>query len=82
MGCFGLSIPDTYGGFHSEEAPDNTSMAVVTEELPRGSVGIAGSLITRPEIVSKAIMAGGTTEQKKIAAVICKRRKALRSCGD
>ena len=65
MGCFGLSIPDTYGGFHSEEAPDNTSMAVVTEELSRGSVGIAGSLITRPEIVSKAILAGGTTEQKE-----------------
>ncbi len=64
MGCFGLSIPDTYGGFQSEENPDNTSMAVVTEELSRGSVGVAGSLITRPEIVSKAILAGGTSEQK------------------
>lgn len=64
MGCFGLSIPDTYGGFQSEEQPDHTSMAVVTEELSRGSVGVAGSLITRPEIVSKAILKGGTDEQK------------------
>ena len=64
MGCFGLSIPDTYGGFQSEENPDNTSMAVVTEELSRASVGAAGSLITRPEIVAKAILAGGTDEQK------------------
>ena len=65
MGCFGLSIADTYGGFQSEENPDHTSMAVVTEELSRGSVGVAGSLITRPEIVAKAIAAGGTEEQKQ-----------------
>ncbi|HRP70816.1 MAG TPA: acyl-CoA dehydrogenase family protein, partial [Turneriella sp.] len=65
MGCFGLSIADTYGGFQSEENPDHTSMAVVTEELSRGSVGVAGSLITRPEIVAKAISAGGTEEQKQ-----------------
>lgn len=65
MGCFGLSIADTYGGFQSETAPDHTSMAVVTEELSRGSVGVAGSLITRPEIVAKAISAGGTEEQKQ-----------------
>ncbi|AFM14614.1 acyl-CoA dehydrogenase family protein [Turneriella parva] len=65
MGCFGLSIADTYGGFQSEANPDHTSMAVVTEELSRGSVGVAGSLITRPEIVAKAIAAGGTEEQKQ-----------------
>jgi (2S)-methylsuccinyl-CoA dehydrogenase len=65
MGCFGLSIADTYGGFQSEENPDHTSMAVVTEELSRGSVGVAGSLITRPEIVAKAISAGGTEAQKQ-----------------
>ncbi|MBS0617126.1 MAG: acyl-CoA/acyl-ACP dehydrogenase [Spirochaetes bacterium] len=65
MGCFGLSIADTYGGFQSEAAPDHTSMAVVTEELSRGSVGVAGSLITRPEIVAKAISAGGTEAQKQ-----------------
>lgn len=65
MGCFGLSIADTYGGFQSEANPDHTSMAVVTEELSRGSVGVAGSLITRPEIVAKAIAAGGTEAQKQ-----------------
>lgn len=65
MGCFGLSIADTYGGFQSEANPDHTSMAVVTEELSRGSVGVAGSLITRPEIVAKAISAGGTEAQKQ-----------------
>jgi (2S)-methylsuccinyl-CoA dehydrogenase len=38
---------------------------VVTEELSRGGLGIAGSLITRPEIVSKAILKGGTEAQKE-----------------
>ncbi len=70
MGCFGLSIPARYGGFtedgsdgHSES--DFMSMVVVTEELSRGSLGVAGSLITRPEILSKALVAGGTEEQKQ-----------------
>ena len=66
IGCFGLSIPETYGGFQSEETPDHVSIAVVTEELSRVSLGIAGSLITRPEIVSKAILKGGTREQKEV----------------
>lgn len=64
LGCFGLSIPQKFGGFQDDNAPDNTSMAVVTEELSRGSLGVAGSLITRPEILSKAILKGGTEEQK------------------
>lgn len=33
-------------------------MIVVTEELSRGSLGAAGSLITRPEILSKALLKG------------------------
>jgi len=64
MGCFGLSIPQRYSGFQDDEKADNTGMCVVTEELSRGSLGIAGSLITRPEILSKAILKGGTEEQK------------------
>jgi (2S)-methylsuccinyl-CoA dehydrogenase len=64
LGCFGLSIPQKFGGFQDDAKPDNTSMAVVTEELSRGSLGVAGSLITRPEILSKAILKGGTEEQK------------------
>lgn len=65
MGCFGLSIPQQYGGFQDDAKPDNAMMVVVTEELSRGSVGIAGSLITRPEILSKALLKGGTEAQKQ-----------------
>ncbi len=39
-------------------------MIVVTEELSRGSLGAAGSLITRPEIAARALLAGGTEAQK------------------
>jgi (2S)-methylsuccinyl-CoA dehydrogenase len=70
MGCFGLSIPEQFGGFaaggeegHSED--DFMSMVLVTEELSRGSLGVAGSLITRPEILSKALVRGGTPEQQQ-----------------
>jgi alkylation response protein AidB-like acyl-CoA dehydrogenase len=54
MGCFGLSIPERYGGIQSDDHEDNMGMIVVTEELSRGSLGGAGSLITRPEILSRA----------------------------
>lgn len=64
MGCFGLSIPQKFGGFQDDAKPDNIGMCVVTEELSRGGLGIAGSLITRPEILSKALLKGGTEEQK------------------
>lgn len=64
MGCFGLTIPEAFGGIQPDDKPDNLSMMVVTEELSRGSLGLAGSLITRPEIVSKALLKGGTQEQK------------------
>ncbi len=65
LGCFGLSIPQKFGGFQDDARPDNTGMVVVTEELSRGSLGVAGSLITRPEILSKAILKGGTEAQKQ-----------------
>src|SRR5947208_4213616 len=39
-------------------------MVVATEELPRGSLGAGGSLITRPEILTRALVRGGTEEQK------------------
>ncbi|HUG85476.1 MAG TPA: acyl-CoA dehydrogenase family protein [Euzebya sp.] len=65
MGCFGLSIPEEHGGFAQGESEDDfMSMVVVTEELSRGSLGVAGSLITRPEILSKALVVGGTEAQK------------------
>jgi (2S)-methylsuccinyl-CoA dehydrogenase len=48
LGCFGLSIPMQYGGLQPDDQEDNLGMIVVTEELSRGSLGAAGSLITRP----------------------------------
>jgi (2S)-methylsuccinyl-CoA dehydrogenase len=65
MGMFGLSIPASYGGLQEDDREDTLGMIVVTEELSRGSLGAAGSLITRPEILSRALLKGGTEEQKQ-----------------
>lgn len=65
LGCFGLSIPMQYGGIQPDDSEDNLGMIVVTEELSRGSLGAAGSLITRPEIMARALLKGGTEEQKQ-----------------
>ncbi|HRD95547.1 MAG TPA: acyl-CoA dehydrogenase family protein [Rubrivivax sp.] len=65
MGCFGLSIPERYGGIQSDDHEDNMGMIVVTEELSRGSLGGAGSLITRPEILSRALLKSGTEAQRQ-----------------
>ena len=64
MGAFGLSIPATYGGFGEGGEGEYIGMVVSTEELSRGSLGAGGSLITRPEILARALVAGGTEEQK------------------
>lgn len=64
MGALGLSIPEEYGGFATGGASDYMGMVVATEELSWGSLGAGGSLITRPEILSRALVAGGTAEQK------------------
>ena len=65
MGLFGLSIPASYGGLQEDDREDTLGMIVVTEELSRGSLGAAGSLITRPEILARALLKGGTEEQKR-----------------
>jgi len=67
MGAFGLSIPERYGGFAEggESEDDLMAMVLVTEELSRGSIGVAGSLITRPEILARALVRGGTEEQRQ-----------------
>ena len=65
MGAFGLSIAEEYGGFASGDESDYIAMVVATEELSRGSLGAGGSLITRPEILARALEAGGTEEQKQ-----------------
>ncbi len=66
MGALGLSIPEEYGGFATGGASDYMGMVVATEELSWGSLGAGGSLITRPEILSRALVAGGTDEQKQM----------------
>jgi len=60
-GYFGLSIPERYGGHEL----GNLAMVLTTEELSRASLAAAGSLITRPEILAKALLAGGTEDQKQ-----------------
>lgn len=65
MGCFGLSVPHRYGGLKPDDQEDSLGMVVVTEELSRGSLGAAGSLITRPEIMARALLEGGTEAQKQ-----------------
>ena len=65
IGGFGLSVPEEYGGFASGGESDFLGMVVATEELSWGSLGVGGSLITRPEILTRALLAGGTEEQKQ-----------------
>jgi (2S)-methylsuccinyl-CoA dehydrogenase len=43
----------------------NLMMVVATEELSAASLPAAGSLITRPEILAKALLQGGTEDQKR-----------------
>jgi (2S)-methylsuccinyl-CoA dehydrogenase len=65
MGGFGLSVPEEYGGWATGGESDYLGMVVATEELSRGSLGIGGSLVTRPEILTRALVKGGTEEQKR-----------------
>lgn len=64
LGAFGLACPVRYGG-SSEEGSEYLAMVVATEELSRASLGIGGSLITRPEILTRALLRGGTESQKQ-----------------
>jgi (2S)-methylsuccinyl-CoA dehydrogenase len=65
MGGFGLSVPEEYGGWATGGESDYLGMVVATEELSRGSLGIGGSLVTRPEILTRALVKGGTEDQKR-----------------
>lgn len=64
IGGFGLSVPEEYGGFAAGGESDYLAMCVATEELSWGSLGAGGALITRPEILTRAVVKGGTEEQK------------------
>ena len=58
LGGFGLSVPEEYGGFATGGESDYMGMVVATEELTWGSLGLGGSLITRPEILTRALVDG------------------------
>ncbi|MDN3921485.1 acyl-CoA dehydrogenase family protein [Roseateles violae] len=65
MGVFGLSVPNQYGGYGQEGEEGAIAMLLVTEALSEASLAAGGSLITRPEILARVLMAGGTEEQKQ-----------------
>jgi (2S)-methylsuccinyl-CoA dehydrogenase len=64
LGLFGLSVPTEFGGTQANE--DIRAMLIATEELSRVSLSAGGSLMTRPEILVRALLRGGTAEQKRL----------------
>jgi len=60
LGVFGLNIPATYGG----AAVSTSCYALVTEELARGWMSLAG-VVGGHTVVSKLILTYGTQEQKR-----------------
>jgi (2S)-methylsuccinyl-CoA dehydrogenase len=64
LGLFGLSVPEGFGGSQPEQE-DFEAMLIVTEELSRASLAAGGSLVTRPEILVRALVRAGTEEQKR-----------------
>lgn len=60
LGVFGSSVPAGYGGTEM----GYLTMIVLTEELSGASL-IVGSLLTRSEILTRALLEGGTEAQKR-----------------
>ena len=60
LGIFGLAIPEPYG----DVAVSTPCYAMVTEELARGWMSLAGAMGGHT-VVSKLLLAHGTEEQKK-----------------
>ncbi len=60
LGLFGCSVPESYGGTEM----GYLTMVVLTEELSSASL-VAGSLITRSEILTRALLQGGSEEQRQ-----------------
>ena len=82
LGGFGLSVPEEYGGFATGGESDYMGMVVATEELSRGSLGIGGSLVTRPEILTCARRRGHRRAEAGVAAAYRERRAHGRDHGD
>ncbi len=64
LGLFGLSIPEEFGGSLSGR-PDHVAMLIATEELSAASLAAGGSLMTRPEILIRALLSGADEDQKR-----------------
>lgn len=64
LGCFGLSVPMSLGGLLPDAGPDHASLFVAAEELARGGVGVGGALVTRQELLVRALLTGGTSSQR------------------
>ena len=73
LGYFGLAIPEAYGG--SEMG--NLAMIVTTEELSRASLAAAGSLITRPEILAKALLGTAAPRSRRSTGCRSSRRAKI-----
>ncbi len=71
LGYFGMAVPEEYGG----GGMGNLAMIITTEELSRCSLAAAGSLITRPEILTKALLKGGTEAAEAAVAAADRRRR-------
>src|SRR5262249_50908992 len=64
LGACGLSVPVELGGSATGGGTDALGVVVATEELSWGSLAIGGSLVTRPEILTRALLSGGTDAQR------------------
>jgi len=64
LGLFGLSIPEAFGGTMAGH-PDHVGMLIGTEELSAASLAAGGSLMTRPEILVRALLSAASEEQRR-----------------
>ena len=67
MGAFGLSVPAEYGGWSEGGDSEYLGMVVATEELPAVRSASA-ALITRPEILTRALVRRDRGAEAGVAA--------------
>jgi (2S)-methylsuccinyl-CoA dehydrogenase len=65
IGGSGLPVPEEFGGFAAGGESDYLGMVIATEELSWGSLNVGWSLTAPPEILTRALVRGGTEDQKK-----------------